>query len=939
MTGPFNGGAYDEGAPAKAPERAPVKENAIDVAALIGPARELVLAAAVSERFRPSELVRDWLDRNGDSQSSDLEEVVDVALSLGAIGGEDAERKEGAELPLALRRDILAHSNPTEMLAALGKTARTTATEFQFSNLLSGQVPELDHMSRGDLQAFATAASWSDGLAGVAQIDPSLVRQRISDQEFVERVGGTDLHHFVGRSELLKALSHIWKTKKRPIVLIEGPGGIGKSLAVARFFQILLREDDGSARPDAILHLDFDLPWLQHATEFDMTIEILRQLAERWKSISGEGLRYLLRRLGGSSGLNRSTRHDSSKEYESRDYRRKISIVDVFDEAINRFAINRNRRPKVILFADSFERAQSLDEVAALNVSRVAEALGSTGADLMVIYAARTFINPSYLGGRSRVSRQSVTRFTQGEAVDYLTSKGRQRGIKLTRELAGRANRDLMGWPLGLRIAVSLLGNDSQSFDAGDWLQQIEGGGRTVQATLYERLLDRIRDEDLRRLAKPGLLVRRISAEVIERVLAKPCGLSSGANPRNLMAKAEEEGQLFWRDSSDGGALWHRQDLREIMLPILRRDVSAVLTREIHDAAVDYYSEQGDDVSRAEELYHRLCRGDTRDQISLRWRTSAGQRLVGAIDELPLDGAAMVRLLLGGGRSEAAFELDELRGVAQNRLSESLTDLSDIFDRAEVESGLFSPLGDVFAQSLLEQRRLDELLNGAERILGAQGVPEAVKARIMITAATAAEGLLDLDRALTFRRFAYRRSKLLNEVEQFSLRIALARLVRKNGRGNRGRHAHVLAACDLLAHQARQKHSMFSSSPVLRLEAVAELSEVLQPFRHWHERANSMAGRELVRFFRDLSPMFPSTLDNEARLRELATVFDIEQGRVQTEQELSSLMFSYFDNADPQSHAKALTALRSEVDASFEVVVGTREPQSSNPSAPPQVMA
>ena len=41
-----------------------------------------------------------------------------------------------------------------------------------------------------------------------------------------------------------------------------------------------------------------------------------------------------------------------------------------------------------------------------------------------------------------------------------------------------------------------------------------------MRATLYDRLLRRIRDGELKKLAMPGLIVRRITAGVIREVLA-----------------------------------------------------------------------------------------------------------------------------------------------------------------------------------------------------------------------------------------------------------------------------------------------------------------------------------------------------------------------------------------------------------------------------------
>ncbi len=569
--------------------------------------------------------------------------------------------------------------------------------------------------------------------------------------------------------------------------------------------------------------------------------------------------------------------------------------------------------------------------MAAANVSRIVDALRAAGADLMVIYAARAYVDTDKLTDGARPAHQSVTTFSQGEAVDYLVAKARQRGITLTRDMAAHANRGIRGWPLGLRIAVSMLGNSPETFDPADWLMQIlGGGGRSVQATLYERLLNRLHDKNLRRIAKPGLFVRRITADVIKHVLAAPCGLPTDVDAAKLMASAEREGQLFWRDSADPGALWHRQDLREIMLPVLRIDVPKETARAIHDAAVDFYASGTGDIARAEELYHRLCRGDSRDVVETRWRSSAGQRLVGSLDELPPPAAAMVRLLLGGGRSDTAGGLEELRAVAQNRLSEGVTDLADLFAQAGLPESLDTPLGDIYALSLTRQGRYVDLVDGAERIASARNVPAQVKARVAISAASVVEGLYDLDRALKFWRIAHRHSEELTALEQLTVRIALARLPRRIGSGTQGRHVHVLAACDLLVDEARTG----SSQRVTRLEAVAELSEVLQPVRSWQERAEPDAQGLLLNLFRDLRPMFPSAMENRERLDELARTLDVPPDEVHRPGDIDSLMYKCFNNPDPGLHARALSALRSEVDAAFSAAIGLTPEGQAESTAP-----
>ncbi len=311
-------------------------DSDLDLAALSPPGRELVLSAVVQERFRPSRLFDDWLKRQGpDVPDHALQEALDVSLSLGALTSGGAERPEGAELPLALRRQVLETVGLSETQSALAREGPQTLVERYFADLVAGSVPDASKMAKGELLALATAATWAEGLRGAAQIDPGEVTRRIANQEFVERVGGADLSLFVGRETLLNALKRLWQLKDRPIVLVEGPGGIGKSIAVARFFQMLLADSDAEMRPDAILHLDFDLPNMQRATAVDMAFEIVRQLALRWSSENSTALRGLLRALGGGSfGGSDSTRITKAQTSESRDYRSQSNPDEILAEAL-----------------------------------------------------------------------------------------------------------------------------------------------------------------------------------------------------------------------------------------------------------------------------------------------------------------------------------------------------------------------------------------------------------------------------------------------------------------------------------------------------------------------------------------------------------------------------------------------------------------------------
>jgi hypothetical protein len=146
-------------------------------------------------------------------------------------------------------------------------------------------------------------------------------------------------------------------------------------------------------------------------------------------------------------------------------------------------------------------------------------------------------------------------------------------------------------------------------------------------------VLDHIDDEDVRALAVPGLALRRITPEIIEKVLAPACrrGPVSRDRARELFDRMRQETSLV---TMDGDALVHRADVRQDILPLLTSEDSDGVTA-IHRHAVRYYSEWDTVADRTEELYHRLALGQPARTLDRHWNNEAGARLDAALDELP----------------------------------------------------------------------------------------------------------------------------------------------------------------------------------------------------------------------------------------------------------------------------------------------------------------
>jgi tetratricopeptide (TPR) repeat protein len=119
---------------------------------------------------------------------------------------------------------------------------------------------------------------------------------------------------------------------------------------------------------------------------------------------------------------------------------------------------------------------------------------------------------------------------------------------------------------------------------------------------------------------------------VIERVLAKACGIEfdDKHTPAMLLERMRSEVALV--ETVDEATIRHRSDVRRLMLPLLRRKLGPIAA-EIDEAAVAYWRDVPGAAARAEEIYHRLWLGQLGPEIELRWMAGAAQFLDDALDE------------------------------------------------------------------------------------------------------------------------------------------------------------------------------------------------------------------------------------------------------------------------------------------------------------------
>ncbi len=217
------------------------------------------------------------------------------------------------------------------------------------------------------------------------------------------------------------------------------------------------------------------------------------------------------------------------------------------------------------------------------------------------------------------------------------------------------------------------------------------------QRILYTRILNRITDPKLRPLASPGLILRRITPELIEKVLAEPCGL-----PQPLpLGRADTlyeglSGQVWLvRPSPSGDALEHVPDLRRLMLPQILALPEAV---DVAQAAADWYEGAAAGASGPdlwESFYYRaLTNPDALHDLAPIELLAIADHLGAAAIDLPLKARAMLREASGALLSRD--EISALSGAARSRaaLKRQAQQLSEGLEQTVLDEAMFEQMED-----------------------------------------------------------------------------------------------------------------------------------------------------------------------------------------------------------------------------------------------------
>ncbi|MHA4811875.1 hypothetical protein ACX0G9_27515 [Flavitalea flava] len=176
---------------------------------------------------------------------------------------------------------------------------------------------------------------------------------------------------------------------------------------------------------------------------------------------------------------------------------------------------------------------------------------------------------------------------------------------------------------------------DRDSYSFGLFYQLNE----TPLPQLLEQLgLESIKGIDMRRIAIPALLLRRLDPEAVRMILAEPCGMGNITTEHAAFICEGLRSETAFVEEVEGGIAF-RQDLRIALYDSIAKN-KEYNHIAIHDSAKDYYKFDLDLHFQAEHLFHRLKRGDDPTVIEIFYSDSLRPLLDTCLPELNPDAAA-----------------------------------------------------------------------------------------------------------------------------------------------------------------------------------------------------------------------------------------------------------------------------------------------------------
>jgi hypothetical protein len=521
-------------------------------------------------------------------------------------------------LPGDERRRLIRQAGSLEVLreaAVGGQAGPDVAGQRAITRILAGPPFDLGEVSDGDLPAWLSAVGWFadvvPGLPAPADVLRDLERRRQRGR--LATVAGSRLW---GRESELARLRDWYHRGAGPLA-VSGIGGMGKSALIARFALDL-------PLGTVLLWLDFDRADLAP----DDAVSVVTALAEQ---------------------LAVQIRGFTPPHFTAAALSLDLTELTAATEALGAALPGPGQAPVLVL--DGFEIAQHAERHD--EIWELLDRLLGLAPQLRVVVSGRAPVPGLRLGGRA-ARKLPLRPLPAATARAFLGSQG----ITDSRVASGIV-RIASGVPLALKLAIRLAeaGGDIRSIPAG--LPET-----LVESYLYQRILERVVDPALRRLAHDALQLRQLPPGIIPAVLADriPAGVSEPEVAARLARELALVEQLGDADMPDE-PLRLRPEVRAATLRLLDADDHERVA-EIDRRAAAWYAGQdtADPAVAAELVYHLLRIGDVAG-ADRAWQDASEPFLRRAAQDIP-DAARTARTWLRRRLREAADRRSALRRTA-----------------------------------------------------------------------------------------------------------------------------------------------------------------------------------------------------------------------------------------------------------------------------------
>ena len=593
------------------------------------------ISAALSGRFTPADVIHS-------SNSIDQNAILNVLMPFCNI--ETAETNVYWTLKADKRREVLAHLSvgdafqsvleqlhPIDDFGALLRKIITNKYEI---------IPE--NLQRNDLVLLAAVLESIQGLQ-IPKPDIVQVKNLLELKSFIE-----NYHHltvaFVGRKPELKKLSVFLNSTNKwswDGLILKGAGGTGKSTLLAKFCTEVM--DDKLA---TLVLIDFDRPGMNPQDTAWLQDELVRQIGiqfpdqkEKLKSVIEDNQ---FRQENYSSSRGNVL---ESMEYEKLSIRNSYIIREILIETHKPLLIVLDTLEEVFQ-QNSYEKLLNWIEMNCQIFSPIS---------IKVIFSGR--IEKEFTNQADDYSMIFLDAFDKPSAKLFLKKYGNDAATINAILKSGQIPLR----PLELKLITKILKDQQIPFDV---LEKDLFSGKNSNVSkdfytgmIYRRVLNRIKNEDVRKIAYPGLLLRYITADlidVLQPILDLP--IMDDAKKDQVLSDLESYGWLSYREN--GNEIWHRKDLRRIMIRMIMEQ-QPEQTAKIRTAAIAYFDTQRSEKGNAESLYHKLMLTLDKNELenySISELKSASDFILTDDVDLPKSAAVMLQFARNGKVATADLE-------------------------------------------------------------------------------------------------------------------------------------------------------------------------------------------------------------------------------------------------------------------------------------------